>query len=67
MTKQEALIIMGYTGIATTNFGDFHEDVERRLGYAVWTHQFASEEMTKKIQDAYKEDFLALCENVVEE
>lgn len=60
-TKEQALAIMGFTGISTTNFGTFHEDVEKRLGHPVWTHQFANEEFMNKIKDAYKEDFISMC------
>jgi len=44
-TKQQAIIITGFTGITACNFGDFHEDVEKRLGRPIWTHQFANKEL----------------------
>jgi hypothetical protein len=40
LTKEQAIVITGYTGITACNFGDFHGDVERRLGHPIFTHQF---------------------------
>ncbi len=62
-TKEQALAIMGFTGIATTSFSTFHEDVEKRLGRPVWTHEFANKEVTEEIKAAYKEDFLSFCDD----
>lgn len=61
LTEQQAIIIMGFTGISTINFGKFHEDVEKRLGRPVWTHEFANKEVTQEVKEAYREDFLAIC------
>jgi hypothetical protein len=60
-TKEQALVIMGFTGISTTSFSTFHGDVEKRLGHPVWTHQFADNEFVDKVAEAYREDFLAMC------
>ena len=69
-TKEQALAIMGFTGITTTNFSTFHEDVEKRMGaehgverVPVWTHQFADEEFSDKVKALYKDDFLSYCED----
>ena len=59
LTKEQAIIIMGYTGVATCNFGDFHKDVEARLGCPIWTHQFPK--LMDEIKEEYKEDFLEIC------
>ena len=48
LTKEQAVIISGYTGIACCNFGHIHEDVEKRLGRPVYTHEFASEKYLRK-------------------
>ena len=61
LTKEQAVIISGYMGIACCNFGYIHEDIEKRLGRPVYTHEFASEEMFKKIKELYEEDFINLC------
>lgn len=60
-TKEQALAIMGFTGITTTNFSTFHEDVEKRMGDPVWTHQFLDEEFSDKVNALYKDDFLSFC------
>jgi len=48
LTKEQALAVTGYTGITALPFGDFHGDVEQRLGHPVWTHQFADPNLWKK-------------------
>lgn len=60
-TKEQAIAIMGFTGISTTNFSTFQEDVEKRLGRTVWTHEFARADLSEKIKELYKEDFLSFC------
>ena len=62
LTKEQAIVITGYTGITACQFGDFHGDVERRIGHPVWTHQFGDEEFMKKIQELYREDFFSMLE-----
>lgn len=62
LTKEQALIITGFTGItAVAPFGLFHEDVEKRLGRPVWTHELASKEVWEEIKAAYKDDFMNMC------
>jgi hypothetical protein len=60
LTKEQAIVITGYTGITACNFGDFHGDVEKRLGHPVWTHQFGDKQFMKKIQELYRADFLEM-------
>jgi hypothetical protein len=60
LTKEQAIVITGYTGITACNFGDFHGDVERRLGHPVFTHEFAMQSMRDKLQEMYREDFLSM-------
>jgi len=60
LTQEQALVITGYTGVlCVSSFGDFHEDVEKRLGRPVWTHQFPG--LKDEIRVAYQADFLAMC------
>lgn len=54
----QAIIIMGYTGVTTVPFFIFAEDVERRLGRPIFTHQYPS--LAEEIKAAYKDDFLRL-------
>lgn len=58
ITKEQAVIITGYTGVLMCNFADYHAAVEARLGHPVWTHQFP--ELMPTIKEAFREDFLAL-------
>jgi hypothetical protein len=60
LTKEQAIVITGYTGITACNFGDFHGDVEKRLGHPVWTHQFGDKQFMEKIQELYRADFLEM-------
>lgn len=60
MTKQEAAIVSAYTGISLGYFSDMHEYVEKILGRPVWTHEFASKELTKQIKDKSKQDFCSI-------
>ena len=62
LTKEQALVITGFTGITACNFGDFHADVEKRLGHPVFTHQFGDREFAKQIEELYRADFLAMIE-----
>jgi hypothetical protein len=61
LTKEQAIIITGYTGIGACDFSDFHEDVEKRMNRPVWTHEFGSSEMWEQLKILYREDFLKLC------
>ncbi len=61
LTKEQAIVVTGFTGIAMCSFSDFHEDVEKRLGRPVWTHEFGSEKLTSEIKNLYKEDFMKIC------
>jgi hypothetical protein len=60
-TPEQAVIIMGFTGVTTVPFPVFHADVEKRLNRPVFTHEFASKEFAKEIEEIYKEDFISLC------
>jgi hypothetical protein len=60
LTKDQAIVITGFTGITACQFSDFHGDVEKRLGHSVFTHQFANKEFMEKVQELYREDFLSM-------
>ncbi len=61
LTQEQAIIIMGYTGITVGDFSAFHEDVEKRLGRPVFTHELACKEVWEQIKEAYYDDFISLC------
>ena len=62
LTKQQAIILTAYTGIMfCRSFQDLHEDVEKRLGQPVFSHQFGNKDFRDNvIKPLYKEDFLSL-------
>jgi len=60
LTKEQAIILTGFTGIMMLNFGEFHEAVEKRLGHPVFTHQFGSQDFMDMLKELYREDFIKL-------
>lgn len=61
-TKKQGIVITGFTGLLACPWDAFHEDVEKRLGRPVFTHEFAEKPMWEEVKEAYKEDFLAMCQ-----
>ncbi len=60
LNKQQAIIISGYTGITCCAFNHIHEDIEKRLGRPVMTHEMGTNSFRDEIREVYKADFLAL-------
>lgn len=60
LTKEQSTILTGFTGMLCCPVAVFHEDVEKRLGYPVFTHQFGSEDFMSKIKEIYRKDFSEL-------
>lgn len=58
LTKEQAIIITGFTEVLCCEFSDFHQDVEKRLGRPVFTHQFPS--LSEEIKEAYRDDFMSM-------
>lgn len=59
LTKEQAVVLTGFTGIMfVRNFSDYHEDVERRMGRPIWTHQFPA--LADEIKELYRADFMAM-------
>ena len=61
LTKEQAIIISAYTGYTACDFSDMHYAVQQKLGREVFTHEFANTAVMEKIQEAFREDFLAIC------
>ena len=61
LTKEQGIVLTGFTGKLICNFSDFHKDAERRLGKSIWTHQFGDKEFWKEIKEVYRKDFEKLC------
>lgn len=69
MTKNEAAIIMAYTGqvmLTGEDFGIFHKYVEHILKRPVYTHEFGSENVMDEIKEKSKYDFIDICTNTVD-
>lgn len=60
LTKEQAVVLSGFTGLLHGNFSDFHEDVERRMGRPVFTHELGNKDFTAKVKEAYRDDFIAM-------
>ena len=58
LTKEQAIVVSGYTMRLICNFSDLHLDIERRLGGPVFTHEIPS--LKDEIEAAYKDDFIAM-------
>lgn len=61
-TQQQALVITGFTGIAACDFGIFHLDVEKRLGFPVFSHQFGDKVFWENVvKPLYRDEFIGMC------
>ena len=61
LTKEQAVIVSGFTGYAACAFGHLHQDVEKRMGRPVFTHEFWNADFAEQVRGVYREDFLAIC------
>lgn len=56
LTQEQAIILTGYTGVmCCSSFGDFKQDLSRRVGRPVFTH-----ETPRLARPFYRDDFLKL-------
>ena len=60
LTHKQALVLTGFTGVTCCSFGDFHGDVERRLGRPVFTHEFGNESFSEQLKELYRDDFMEI-------
>lgn len=67
MNKQEAAIIMAYTGIVMGDMKVYHAYVEKLLDRAVWTHEFADLKVITEIKEKSRPDFIKLSMELTEE
>ena len=61
LTVDQAVTVSAYTGFLACKFSDMQAAVEKKLGRPVWTHEFGSEDMQEKLREAFKDDFLKIC------
>lgn len=64
MTDWEKAVVMAYTGVVTLK-GDklaiFRKYINEKMGRTIFTHELLGKDMTQKIKEAAKPDFLAIC------
>ena len=61
MTEREGAIVSAYTGVLACDFDVLHAYIEEKLGQPVWTHELADKDLSERIKEAAKADFLAIC------
>ena len=61
LTKEQAIVITGFTGFSACSFSDFLEDLEKRIGHPVFAHQLGDESFMETVKELYREDFVSLC------
>lgn len=61
MTKHEKLVVSAYTGFLMCDFDDLHAYIENVLGRPVFTHELASNLLTRELREKLKSEFLVLC------
>lgn len=69
MTKNEAAIIMAYTGqvmLTGDDFDIFHRYIQKILKRPVFTHELGNESVWDEIKEKSKNDFLDICKNAVD-
>lgn len=60
LSKEQCVVLTGFTGMLHGSFSDFHEDVEKRLGRPVFTHEMGDKETMLKIKELYRNDFMSM-------
>lgn len=64
LTKEQGVIITGFTGVLACDFSDFHADIERRMGRPVWTHEMSNAEFMEHMKELYRTDFVAIASSM---
>lgn len=60
LTKEQGIVLSGFTGTLMCEFSDFHADVEKRMNRPFWTHEFANKDTVDEIKNLYRDDFMAM-------
>ncbi|WP_114193986.1 hypothetical protein [Edaphovirga cremea] len=60
LTKQQCIILTGFTGVLHGEFEWFHEDLEHRLGREVQTSELGYPEFIAECKLLYADDFESL-------
>lgn len=60
LTIDQAVVISGFTGVLCCAFDALHEDIERRMGHPVFTHQLGAPTFVAQVKELYRADFLTM-------
>ena len=69
MTDREKAIVMAYTSVTMltgVKLDLFYQYIAEIIGRPVFTHKLATQEMTDKIKEKSKPDFIKLCRETTE-
>lgn len=64
MTIHECAVVMAYTGVCTLSgdrLGAFYEYIAKLMGRPVYSHELASPELMKELQERSRPEFIAMC------
>lgn len=67
LTVEQAVVLSGFTGLLHGSLNKFHEDLEKRMGRPVFSHELGSKEFTAKVKELYRDDFIAMQPDNTEE
>ena len=60
LTKEQAVVVSAYTGYLVCDFSDMHEEIEKRVGRPVFTHEMGSGAFMDSVRALFKDDFVSL-------
>lgn len=60
MTKREAAIVSAYTGFLIGSFSEVHKYAEEKFGRPIWTHELGDKEVSDKLRNLSRPDFVAI-------
>ena len=65
MTREEAILLSAYTGyLLAPDFSQVHKFCEDTLGRAIWTHEFADQDVQKEIREKLRPQIMELVQNI---
>ena len=65
MSREEAILLSAYKGfLLAPDFSEVHKFCEDTLGRPIWTHEFADNDVQKKIQEKLRPQIVELVQNI---
>ncbi|MBK5077618.1 hypothetical protein IL308_12770 [Lactococcus lactis] len=65
INKRDLAVLTAYTGYMFGEFQNFHGYAEEIVGHPIFTNQFGNKQMSEKLHELSKEDFLKLHEKLL--